>query len=69
MRHRAPLLLATALLMATACASSGGQKNWTARQGAQPFETAYTVCREASYGIEANFITCMAGRGWVRNAR
>jgi hypothetical protein len=69
MRRCAPFFLAATLLMVSACASTGGQKNWTARQGAQPFETAYTVCREASYGIEANFITCMAGRGWVRTAR
>ncbi|MFN3312594.1 MAG: hypothetical protein ACK46Q_03905 [Hyphomonas sp.] len=60
-----PLTLAAALLLA-ACASGNTEAQWTSRPGAQPFATAHTTCREVSYGIEANFITCMAGRGWVR---
>lgn len=63
------LALAAALLV-SACASggSGSESQWTSRPNAQPFATAHTACREVSYGIEANFITCMAGRGWVRRS-
>jgi len=64
-----PLTLAlAAALLVSACASAGRgtEAQWTSRPGAQPFATAHTTCREVSYGIEANFITCMAGRGWVR---
>ncbi len=60
-----PLTFAAALLL-SACASGNTEAQWTSRPSAQPFATAHTACREVSYGIEANFITCMAGRGWVR---
>lgn len=65
-----PLVLAAALLL-SACASggSGNEARWTSREGAQPFQTARSACEQISYGIEANFITCMAGRGWVRQKR
>lgn len=54
-----------AALMLAACASAPNN-GWTAREGAMPYESARAACSEISYNIEANFITCMAGRGWVK---
>lgn len=31
-----------------------------------PYESARAACQEISYGIEVNYITCMAGRGWTK---
>jgi hypothetical protein len=61
---RSALIPAAALLLA-GCASSPND-GWTAREGAMPYESARAACSEISYNIEANFITCMAGRGWVK---
>lgn len=61
---RSALIPAAALLLATACATS--DTGWSSREGAQPFDTARAACQEISYGIEVNYITCMAGRGWVK---
>lgn len=60
-----PLILAAALFL-TACTTTRSERGWTGGKGAQQFATAYSVCQQASYGIEANFINCMAGRGWTR---
>lgn len=62
-----PALFVAVLLLVAGCATSDA--GWTSREGAQPFDTAHAACREISYGIETNFITCMAGRGWVKGAR
>lgn len=53
------------LLPLTACASAVSEEGWSGT-GGQPFETARTACQQISYGIETNFIRCMAGRGWIR---
>lgn len=58
------LALAAATLL-SACASPPND-GWTAREGAQPYETARAACQQISYGIEVNYINCMAGRGWVK---
>lgn len=55
------------LVMLAACTTTRSDAGWTGGPGAQAFPTAYSICEQSSYGIEANFINCMAGRGWVRN--
>ncbi|MBY9066450.1 hypothetical protein K1X12_06045 [Hyphomonas sp. WL0036] len=60
------LLVLVAVLGLAACAPSRQVGQWQGSTGAQPFETAYSACQQISYNIEANFITCMAGRGWVK---
>jgi hypothetical protein len=62
---RQPAIALGAALMLAAC-SSAPNGGWTAREGAMPYESARAACSEISYNIEANFITCMAGRGWVK---
>jgi hypothetical protein len=62
------LLLAAALAL-TACVTGPAEKDWTGSPGAQPFRTAAAACSQTSYNIEANFITCMAGRGWVKTKK
>lgn len=61
------LPLAAALILA-GCASTPND-GWTARPDAQPFNTARSACQEISYGIEVNYVTCMAGRGWTKPRR
>lgn len=61
-----PFTLAALALLA-ACTTARSDAGWTGGPNAQAFATAYSVCEQSSYGIEANFINCMAGRGWVRN--
>lgn len=61
-------LLAAALVLG-ACATGPMEKDWTGAPGAQPFRTAAAACSQTSYNIEANFITCMAGRGWTKAKR
>ncbi|PKP82043.1 MAG: hypothetical protein CVT79_07035 [Alphaproteobacteria bacterium HGW-Alphaproteobacteria-18] len=63
MRQSVLVLAAAALLSACTSAPNSG---WTAREGAMPYESARAACSEISYNIEANFITCMAGRGWTK---
>lgn len=58
-------ILAAALAL-SACATGPAEKNWTSHTGAQPFRTAVAACNQISYNVEANFVTCMAGRGWTR---
>ena len=58
--------LAFAALIALAGCASAPNNGWTAREGAMPYESARAACRETSYNIEVNFITCMAGRGWTK---
>lgn len=59
------IILAAALAL-SACATGPAEKNWTSHGGAQPFRTAVAACNQISYNVEANFVTCMAGRGWTR---
>lgn len=66
MRQIALVLAAAALL--SACASTPND-GWTAREGAMPYESARAACQQISYGIEVNYVTCMAGRGWVKAKR
>lgn len=66
MKHALLTLAAALSLAACTSAPNGG---WTAREGAQPYATARAACSEISYNIEANFITCMAGRGWTKPKR
>ncbi|HRK69016.1 MAG TPA: hypothetical protein PKY73_15790 [Hyphomonas sp.] len=65
---RLPLLLAAALVL-SACATGPMEKDWTGAPGAQPFRSASAACSQTSYNIEANFITCMAGRGWTESKK
>jgi hypothetical protein len=58
-------MLATTLALA-ACATGPAERDWTGAEGAQPFRTAASACSQISYNIEANFVTCMAGRGWTK---
>ncbi len=62
------LLLAAALAL-SACATGPSEGDWTSNPGAQPFQTAVAACNQISYNIEANFIGCMAGRGWSKVKR
>ena len=62
MRQTVLVLAAAALLSACATSDTG----WSSREDAQPFDTAKAACQQISYGIEVNYITCMAGRGWVK---
>jgi uncharacterized lipoprotein YmbA len=55
-----------AALTLSACATGPSEKNWTSNAGAQPFATAVAACNQISYNVEANFVTCMAGRGWSK---
>lgn len=59
------LLLAAVLALVSACATGPSEAGWTGNN-AQPFDTAVAACNQTSYNIEANFITCMAGRGWTK---
>ncbi len=65
MKQMRSLLLAAALAL-TACATGPAEKDWTSNPGAQSFRTAASACSQISYNIEANFVTCMAGRGWTK---
>lgn len=60
------LIILAAALALSACATGPAEKNWTSHAGAQPFRTAVAACNQISYNVEANFVTCMAGRGWTR---
>ncbi len=60
-----PLLLIAALAL-SACATGPSEAGWTSGKDAQPFHTAVAACNEISYNIEANFVVCMAGRGWTK---
>lgn len=64
MRH--PALTGLVLILLAGCTSASGENGWTG-SGREPFETARTACQQISYGIEENFIRCMAGRGWIRS--
>lgn len=55
-----------AALALPACATGPSEKDWTSNPGAQSFATAASACSQISYNIEANFIICMAGRGWTK---
>jgi len=59
-------LMIVAALALTACATGPAEKDWIGAEGAQPFQTAAAACSQTSYNIEANFIACMAGRGWQK---
>ncbi len=59
-------LLLIASLAVTACATGPSERDWTSNAGAQPFRTAASACSQISYNIEANFVVCMAGRGWTK---
>ncbi|MEX1251041.1 MAG: hypothetical protein WEA77_07595 [Hyphomonas sp.] len=59
------LILAAALGL-SGCATGPSEKNWAGHGGAQPFATAVAACNQISYNVEANFVTCMAGRGWTK---
>ena len=63
---RQTVLAIGAMLLLAGCASGGPNSGWTARPGAQSYATAHSACQEISYGIEVNYVTCMAGRGWVK---
>ncbi len=60
------ILIIACVLALTACATGPSEKDWTGSAGAQPFATAVAACNQISYNVEANFITCMAGRGWTK---
>ena len=55
-----------AALAVSACATGPSESGWTSGADAQPFHTAVAACNEISYHIEANFVVCMAGRGWTK---
>lgn len=57
----------TAAILLAACTTTRSDAGWTGGPSAQSFPTAYSVCEQSSYGIEANFTNCMAGRGWMRS--
>ena len=57
-----------AALATTACATGPSESDWTGSGDAQPFRTAVAACNEISRGSEANFVICMAGRGWTKRA-
>jgi hypothetical protein len=59
------LLLIAAFALA-ACATGPSETGWTSGKDAQPFRTAASACSQISYNIEANFVVCMAGRGWTK---
>ncbi|MEQ9504743.1 MAG: hypothetical protein RLO80_00630 [Hyphomonas sp.] len=59
------LALISALAL-SACATGPAERDWTSNPGAQPFATAVAACNQISYNVEANFVTCMAGRGWSK---
>ncbi len=60
------IILLTAALGLSACATGPSEKDWTSNPGAQSFATAASACSQISYNIAANFTVCMAGRGWVK---
>lgn len=62
------LILAAALCLC-ACTTTRSERGWTSGPGAQSFGVAYSACQQISYGIEINFINCMAGRGWFKEKR
>jgi hypothetical protein len=62
-RHK---LIIVAVLAVSACATGPSEKDWMGAKDAQPFRTAAAACSQTSYNIEANFVACMAGRGWVK---
>jgi len=66
---RAALIFAAAVLLAACASSRTSERGWTGHPGAQSFDTAHSSCQQISYGIEANYITCMAGRGWTKPKR
>lgn len=53
----------------SACATGPKEGAWTSGEDAQPFETAVAACSQSSYNVETNFVICMAGRGWTKQAR
>jgi hypothetical protein len=59
-------LIIVAAVAVSACVTGPAEKDWVGAEDAQPFQTAAAACSQTSYNIEANFITCMAGRGWVK---
>lgn len=59
-------LIVIAALAVSACATGPAEKDWVGSKDAQPFQTAASACSQTSYNIEANFIACMAGRGWQK---
>ncbi len=65
MKHMRKLFLITAFAL-SACATSPSETGWTSSKDAQPFATAVAACNQISYNVEANFIVCMAGRGWTK---
>ncbi|MGA1342964.1 MAG: hypothetical protein ACO33A_07950 [Hyphomonas sp.] len=62
-------LMITAALAVSACATGPLEKDWIGAKDAQSFRTAAAACSQTSYNIEANFVACMAGRGWVKARR
>jgi starvation-inducible outer membrane lipoprotein len=58
-----------AALALSACATGPSEKDWTSNGSSQSFRTAVAACNQISYNVEANFVTCMAGRGWVKAKR
>lgn len=65
----ARFFFAIAAITLAACSTGASAAKWTGAAGAQPLATADAACREISAGVETNFVTCMAGRGWARRPR
>jgi len=61
-------LLLLAALTLSACGSLPSESGWTGGS-TQSFDTSVAACRQISGGNEANFYTCMAGRGWTRRPK
>jgi hypothetical protein len=59
-------LILVAAFALSACATGPEEKDWIGSADAQPFRTAAAACSQTSYNIEANYIACMAGRGWQK---
>jgi hypothetical protein len=62
-------LVIVAALGVSGCATAPSEKDWIGAKDAQPLPTAAAACSQTSYNIEANFVACMAGRGWVKARR
>ena len=68
MKQMRSLLIVFAVAV-SACATGPKEGAWTSGEDAQSFETAVAACSQSSYNVETNFVICMAGRGWTKQAR
>lgn len=63
------VMIFAALVLASACASSGNDEGWTGAN-ATPFDSAVIACRIETQTTEgAQYEACMATKGWTRPQR